>query len=896
MRRCQKCNKITDDETTVCPDDQTLLVEDTLATSLQQALGAKYTLTRLIGKGAMGAVYRARHRDLDDVAIKVMLGPTDNAQLSERFLREARALRRLRHQHAVTIYDLDRSIPGITYMVMEMVEGGSLRHDLRTRGRLTLEQTMEVAEAVSGALQAAHDRGIIHRDLKPDNILVSEEMTVSGRILRTIKIADFGIVKLRGGQREGDTAMKLTQIGTPIGTPFYMSPEQWFGEGGGANALDGRTDIYALGCTLYELLTGRTPFVGKTSSELRRQHLEHEPPPLSQLAPHVPETVSRVIMRALEKDRDDRYQTAAEFFTELRRAYNDSHLAAVTATPEEEEEDRTPTEIKQVDKVLPARVKVEQPPPPRDSEDSILAADTQHVEAERRAEQQVRLAAAEEARLAAAEARLAAETEARLAAEAEARLAAETAVRQAQAAQPAEEPQEEEPEAEAEVAVAVPPDEPLEGSIIGYEAEMTQVHDNPSQTQPDFTDAEMTMLPGSASKSDVNWTNQVGTELTVAEVPAHRKPKWIWIALICVLLVGAGVLVSLGIYVYRHYLGGGQGGASLPANSILPKQSSPVANAPRGTLRIFAPSGSEVFIDDEKVGAVGEGGDLAAQAVAGLRNVRVIAAGYRPWIKNTSVPADSTTEIKTDLKRPLEAAKDATAEVRQKRIEEFNRAKNYYAAEVEYRELLKVRPNDASVHLYLADALNEQKRFNEAIAEYEAATRLDPKDADTLFSLGSLYAIKGRDPEAEATLRKAVQLTPKDADAHNSLAWILQRHPDKLGEAMDEVEQALKLKRQPDYLDTKAYILLARNSLEEALTTEQRALTLVDKNSSAMYKAGIAVIIYRMGRTDEAISTYKQIRQANPNAEWGDIKRLEMLRGYSHPVLETFATLIAQTN
>ena len=870
MRRCPQCNKITDDGHVLCPDDQTALVEDTLATSLQQALGAKYTLTKLIGKGAMGAVYRARHRDLDDVAIKVMLGPTDNAQLSERFLREARALRRLRHQHAVTIYDLDRSVPGITYMVMEMVEGGSLRQDLRARGRLPLEQTMEVAEAVCGALQAAHDRGIIHRDLKPDNILVAEEATVSGRILRTIKIADFGIVKLRGGQREGDTAMKLTQIGTPIGTPFYMSPEQWFGEGGGANALDGRTDIYALGCTLYELLTGRTPFTGRTSSELRRQHLEHEPTPLSQLAPHVPEPVSRVIMRALAKDRDDRHQTVAEFFTELRSAYNESLRAAATDTQEEQqdEEDLPPTEIKQVDQVLPGQVELgQQPPPQRDAEDSIFAADTQRVEEERRAEQQARLAA-----------------------EAEAQLAEEEARRE-QVAQPAEEAQEEEEE---EVTVVVRADKPLEASIIGYDAEMTQVRENPIQTQPDFTDAEMTMHQGSARSSDANWTNQVGTELTVAEVPPQHKPKWVWIALIGVLLVGAVGVVSLGVYLYRHYVGSARSGASLPA-AILPRQSSPVANAPMGTLRILAPSGSDVFIDDEKVGTVGEGGDLGAQAVAGLRNVRVIAAGYRPWIKNVSVPADSTTEIKTDLKRPLAAAKDVTAEMRLKRIEEFNRAKNYYAAEVEYRELLKERPNDASVHLYLADALNEQKRYHEAIAEYEAATRLDPKDADALFSLGSLYAIKGRDPEAEATLRKAVQLTPKDADAHNSLAWILQRHPDKLDEAMNEVEQALKLKRQPDYLDTKAYILLAGDSLEQALATEQRALTL-DKNGDPMYKAGIAVIIYRMGRTDEAVSTYKQIRQANPTAEWGDIKRLEMLRGYSRPVLETFATLIAQTN
>src|ERR1043165_4566983 len=112
MKRCENCNLIITDEHAYCPNDGRVLIEDDVATRLQAALGAKYTLTELIGKGAMGAVYRARHRDLDDVAIKVMLGPTDNAQLSERFLREARALRRLRHQHAVTVYDLDRSVPG----------------------------------------------------------------------------------------------------------------------------------------------------------------------------------------------------------------------------------------------------------------------------------------------------------------------------------------------------------------------------------------------------------------------------------------------------------------------------------------------------------------------------------------------------------------------------------------------------------------------------------------------------------------------------------------------------------------------------------------------------------------------------------------------------------------
>lgn len=839
MRRCQKCNKITDDETTVCPDDQTPLVEDTLATSLQQALGEKYTLTKLIGKGAMGAVYRARHRDLDDVAIKVMLGPADNAQLSERFLREARALRRLRHQHAVTIYDLDRSVPGITYMVMEIVEGGSLRQDLRLRGHLTLEEALEVAEAVCGALSAAHDRGIIHRDLKPDNILVAEEVTVTGRILRTIKIADFGIVKLRGGQRDGETAMKLTQIGTPIGTPFYMSPEQWFGEGAGVNALDGRTDIYALGCTLYELLAGRTPFVGKTSSELRRQHLEHAPTPLSEIAPHVPEPVSRVILRALEKDRDDRPQTVAEFFLELRRAYNESRRAEVVT--DTQDDNLPPTKLKRVDEAMLREAK---PPRSTDTKDAMLAAaDTDRAEEAREAEVE------EEAR-----------------------------------------PPEEAQEAEA--------DKAFEASIHAYDADVAEVRErSPAQTQPDFTDEEMTIVPGSLRRDDAAWANQIGTGMFVAEASPRKRrmPGWGWIVLLGLLFVGVGVATGFAVYLYRQRTEARATEAARMTGSTQTRTPSTFANTLAGTLRVNAPAGSEVFVDDDKAGVTGDDGSFAMQATAGIRNVRVIAHGYRPWIRDTGVTANLTTSLKPDFKGKLVAAKQSTDEERQKRAEDFFSGKNYYAAEVEYRELSKTSPNDAALRVKLAETLNAQKRYSDAILEYEQAARLDQKNLDTMLSLASLYAIKGRDAESEATLRRAVKLAPQDADAHNALAWVLQRNPEKLDEAMAEIERALKIRRDADFLDTKAYILLARNSLDEALKTEQRAQGL-NNNRDPMFRAGVAVILYRMGRADEAVTSYREIRQANPTAPWGDIKRLEMLRGYSRPVLETFATLIALTN
>ncbi len=336
MKLCQTCQTITTDEQNYCAHDGQPLAADPLATALQESVVAKYTVTHLIGTGSMGAVYRAQHHALGDVAIKVMLGPPDNHKLSERFLREAKALRKLHNPHSVLVYDLERSPTGLTYMVMEMVEGRSLRDELKQRGHLSLEETIEIAEAVCDALEAAHERGIIHRDLKPDNILQTEEKTSDGECQRLIKIVDFGIVKLRGTQQGGeDTSMQLTKYGSPIGTPFYMSPEQWFGDGPGFMGLDGRTDIYALGCTLYEVLSGNPPFVGKTKDELRAKHLEVQPRPLNEIAPHVPESISRVILRALEKDRDLRPNTATGFAEELRRAF-DEHLKPAT-----NEEERT---------------------------------------------------------------------------------------------------------------------------------------------------------------------------------------------------------------------------------------------------------------------------------------------------------------------------------------------------------------------------------------------------------------------------------------------------------------------------------------------------------------------------------------------------------------------------
>lgn len=821
MKRCQTCNTLGGDNQSACYWDGQVLIEDPLATRLQEAIGEKYSLTKLIGKGAMGAVYRAHHRDLGDVAIKVMLGRGDNQTLSERFLREARALRKLRHQNAVFIYDLDRSPTGVTYMVMEMVAGRSLGEDLRERKRFTLDETMEIAAAVCSALAAAHERGIIHRDLKPDNILRAEEQGLDGRTLRTIKIADFGIVKQRPmGDEESD--MQLTKYGKPIGTPFYMSPEQWFGDHPGMGALDHRTDIYALGCTLYELLSGRPPFIGRTPSEMRRQHLHDTPAALHEVASHVPVSVSRVIMRSLAKDRDERQQSVTEFLSELRAAYDESFQH----TGQQAEDRLRSTQEAWTDEPV-----AEQPARLSDTAESVP-------------------------------------------------MFLEKVV----AFAPAEPPVEESHEASDNLSnAALSPDT----SAI-------------SQHAPAFVE------PTAQAPAHVSTTQQSEPPLQRSEQPlaheslpaslAAKTPTRRSRALIIViglLLVGTMITIGVGLYLSRHR------SQPLLAENVSPPQEQfkppqiPMS-ALAGTLVVKAAPGSEVFVDDESAGTTGTDGLLQLPAPVGLRYVRVAAKNSRLWMKEARVKANRKTTLAATRERPIEAA-EATEEERERLASEAFKKKDYGAAEAEYRELIKITPDEAGAHARLGFILNQQQRYAEAIEEAETAARLDPKDTETLGTLVKLYLLKQRDAEAATTARRMLKLMPRDASAHHWLARVLLRDASKVDEALSEIEAALKIEEKPQFLETKAYLLLARNSFDEALVTARRAAEL-DRSKNSYARAAVAVVLFRMERMDEAVAAYRELRQADAGDRWGDIKSLELQRAYNRPVLETLTALIARTN
>jgi serine/threonine-protein kinase len=277
-----------------------------------------YRVTARLGEGGMGIVYLAEHPALGRKAAIKVLHPqmASDPQVVSRFFQEARASNAIRHPNIVDTYDVGTLPDGASYIIMELLEGESLQDRLKREGRLSVRAALDFACQAAGALAAAHEKGIVHRDLKPDNLFVSPDPRMPGH--EQIKILDFGIAKLAGDFRS--EVSHKTRTGTLMGTPLYMSPEQCLG----VREVDRRSDIYALGCILYEMLCGAPPFVSEGFGALINMHINQPPVVPSRFNRDVRPAVEKAVLRMLAKSPEDRFPTMSEVRAVLQPMIADS--------------------------------------------------------------------------------------------------------------------------------------------------------------------------------------------------------------------------------------------------------------------------------------------------------------------------------------------------------------------------------------------------------------------------------------------------------------------------------------------------------------------------------------------------------------------------------------------
>ena len=320
MKTCPNCGAEYPDTTTLCPSDG-IALEKTGDSLLGQVLAGKYRMDERLNEGGMGAVYRGTHVLMDKtVAVKVLRSAlAADEKIVARFSREARAASRISHPHALSVTDFGESEDGVVFLVMEYLDGKTLKEVIREEGPMPLPRVVEIIRQVGGALDAAHGQGVVHRDLKSENIML---LGSTGQDYA--KVLDFGIAKIMEPTGEYDPG--LTAPNLVIGTPQYMSPEQC----SQAEDIDARSDLYSLGVIIYEMLVGHVPFTGQSSTAIMMKHMQEAAPSVLQERPDLPPAVGRVLARAMAKRPEDRYQHVGDLVDDLTIA---GGMEAVTTPP-----------------------------------------------------------------------------------------------------------------------------------------------------------------------------------------------------------------------------------------------------------------------------------------------------------------------------------------------------------------------------------------------------------------------------------------------------------------------------------------------------------------------------------------------------------------------------------
>jgi eukaryotic-like serine/threonine-protein kinase len=313
MKHCLSCNRAYDDNGIFCPYDgqRLLFTEKSDDQLIGRLIDNKYLIDQLIAKGGAGAVYRAKHIQLNIyVALKIMHRGTNNDVTAlERFRREAYAAMQIRHPNAIAVMDFGVTFDNLVYVVMEYLEGVTLRQRLRQQKFFPAHQANEIIQQIAAAVAIAHKRKIIHRDLKPENIFLHKDGEEE-----VVKVLDFGIAKFKQSiNQEGDS--NITRQGFVVGTPHYMSPEQCYGK-----EVDARADVYSLGIILYEMLTGQMPFVGPSHTAIAVKQATEKPRPTYEVRKGIPAVVNGVVIHALEKVANDRPSDMLAFAAELEAA------------------------------------------------------------------------------------------------------------------------------------------------------------------------------------------------------------------------------------------------------------------------------------------------------------------------------------------------------------------------------------------------------------------------------------------------------------------------------------------------------------------------------------------------------------------------------------------------